>query len=112
MAVQIDLTNEHAVEIGATYRVTFQLCNANDLNDGYLGSCQVKSSTNATEAVIEPTIEIVNKDTFSLIIPFSEFTASTQPGNYLYDVLFANSTDRFYAIYGKIALVQRITKMV
>lgn len=107
--VTIDLVNEYAVNIGATYRVAFQLCNAPDLED-YTGYCQIRS-TLASNVILEPEINILTKDTFELVIPFGAFTGSITPGNYLYDVLFAKVDDRFFPIAGKIQLIQRVTSI-
>lgn len=108
--VNIDLINDYAVNIGATYRIAFQLCNAPDLTD-YTGDCQIKSNLASTAVVLEPTINVLTKDTFELVIPFGDFTGSIGAGNYIYDVLFSKVDDRFYAIAGKVQLVQRVTSI-
>lgn len=108
--VNVDLINEYAVNIGATYRVAFQLCNAPDLED-YTGTCQIKANLASETVVLEPEINVLTKDTFELIIPFGAFTGSITAGNYIYDVLFAKVDDRFFPIAGKVQLVQRVTSI-
>lgn len=109
--VTLDLIGDLAIEIGATYdRVTVQLCNADDLT-AYTGVCHVKTAISDTTSILTPTIEITNKDTFKIIVPFSGFGISAIAGNYIYDVLFTSATRKFYAIGGKVQLIARVTKL-
>lgn len=110
--ITIDLINENSVEIGASYTVAYQLCNAPDLTQ-YAGYCQIRLNNTSTDIILTPIVNILSKDTFSIKIPYSAYTTATAPGNYQYDVLFSknDNSDRFYAVGGKISLVRRITKI-
>lgn len=106
----LDLVNENQVNIGATYRLQIQLCNAPDLTQ-YTGFCQVRESVGSTVIILTPRINVLSKDIFEIFIPHTDFTLSNLPGNYLYDVGFnkLDSSERFYTVAGKIQLVRRVT---
>lgn len=108
--ITLDLTNERAVDIGSSYSIDVRLCNAPDLTP-YTGKSQIKSNAQSTTVILEPVVTVLTKDTFNFKIPFNLFTAEIAQGSYSYDVLFSSATDRFYAVGGKIQLVQRITKL-
>lgn len=108
--VILDLIGDYAVNIGSTYTIQVQLCNAPDLQD-YTGTCQIKQTASSIDVILTPTIEVLTKDIFKLTIPYGDFTGSIAPGNYVYDVLFSSVNDRFYPVGGKIQLVQRVTSL-
>jgi hypothetical protein len=109
--VVIDLINEFAVNIGATYIISIQLCNAPDLTlyDGY---SQIRTNNTSENIVLSPTITVISKDVFELRIPFNDFSGSVVPGLYQYDVLFSNAGNRFYAVGGKVQILKRITQLL
>ena len=111
--IPLDLALENQVNIGATYRLQIQLCNAPDLTL-YTGLCQVRQSVGSPEVILTPRINILSKDIFEIYIPHTDFSLTTLPGSYLYDVAFnkLDNTDRFYAVAGKIQLVRRVTEIV
>lgn len=108
--VQLDLIAENAVNIGATYRTKIQLCNAPDLTL-YIGTCQIRQAPASTDIILTATINILSKDLFEMVIPYGIFNTTIQAGNFVYDVLFSKTDDRFYAIGGKIQLVKRVTQI-
>jgi hypothetical protein len=110
--INIDLINENAIEIGANYLATFQLCNSPDLTL-YTGVCQIRQTNTATDIILTPTVQILNKDTFSIKIQYTVYPVTLAAGNYVYDALFSKTdgTDRFYAVGGKIQIVKRVTKI-
>lgn len=108
VASKLDLKEENAVEIGADYSLTIQLCGADDLTL-YQGICNIKASLDSAEILLSPTIQIVNKDTFNINIAFSNYPPTVVAGNYIYDVLFYKTDKRFYAIEGKIQVLKRVT---
>jgi hypothetical protein len=108
--VTLDLINEYSVSIGSTYKIDVQLCNAPDLML-YTGVSQIRSNISSTDILLTPNISILSKDLFQMVIPFTAFNTNIQPGNYVYDVLFTKTDDRFYAIAGKIQLVKRVTQI-
>lgn len=107
--VTIDLIGDRAVNIGASYKVQIQLCNAPDLATYTGGSCQIKSSNTSDEVILSPTINVLSKDVFEIDIPFNLFTSVVLAGTYVYDVLFSKADHKFYAIAGKIQLIKRVT---
>lgn len=111
VATNLDLNGDNAVEIGADYEISIQLCNADDLLE-YVGICNVKQSVDSDLILLSPTITIVNKDTFTLSIDFGGYPDTLNSGNYLYDVLFYKPEKRFYAVYGKIQFIRRISELI
>lgn len=108
--VNLDLIGDYSVSIGSTYRISIQMCNAPDLTL-YTGVSQVRASNSSTDVVLTPSINILTKDLFEFVIPYTLYTNTIQPGNYAYDVMFRKTDDRFYAIAGKIQLIKRITQV-
>jgi hypothetical protein len=106
--VTIDLINENAIEIGATYKASFRLCNHPDLLL-FTGVCQIRVNNTSTTAILTPIVNIITKDTFSIDLDFDVYPDNLAAGNYQYDVLFSSSGERFYAVGGKIQIVKRIT---
>lgn len=106
--ITIDLINENAIEIGATYKASFRLCNHPDLTL-FTGVCQIRTNNTATTAILTPVVNIITKDTFSIDLDFDVYPSDIAAGNYQYDVLFRNTDQRFYAVGGKIQIVKRIT---
>lgn len=111
VASKLDLNNELAVEIGANYDLTIQLCGCDDLTL-YQGICNVKSDLLATTILFSPTIEIVNKDTFKLLINFGSIPLNLLNSTAIYDVLFFNLLSRFFAVEGKMQLIKRVTTVI
>lgn len=109
--INIDLIGDSAINIGATYKVQMQLCNAPDLTM-YAGVSQIKQSNTSTDIVMAFTVNVLSKDIFELVLPHTAFTPTVLPGNYQYDVLFYKSDNRFYPVSGKVALIKRITQML
>jgi hypothetical protein len=111
VAAKIDLTGENAAEIGANYEISITLSGVDDLLE-YQGICQVKSAIDSTEIIISPTVEILNKDSFRLLVNYDAYPTTLIAGNYFYDVLFYKISKRFYAIEGKIQIIKRVTKLL
>ena len=107
----LDLVGDYSVNIGSTYSITIQLCNAPDLML-YTGYSQIRQNNTSETVILEPTITVLNKDIFKLEIPYTAFPTDILAGNYQYDVMFANATDRFFAIGGKVTLIKRITQLL
>lgn len=110
--VTIDLIGDRAVNIGASYKVQIQLCNAPDLTEYTAGDCQIKTSISSNEIFLIPTINVLSKDIFEIEIPFTLFTTATVAGTYVYDVLFSKINHKFYAVAGKIQFIKRVTTVV
>lgn len=106
----LNFDKENSIEIGASYEATIQLFDAPNLLD-YQGKCDVKVDENASDSIINPSINVINHDTFTLSIPFTIWGSSINPGNFKYDVLFYKSSDRFYAIRGNMVLIKGITRL-
>jgi hypothetical protein len=110
--VTIDLLAENGVEIGASYKASFQVCGMPDLQS-YTGVCQIRTSNTDTTIILSPVVEISTKDVFSIGVNFLSYPSTISPGTYQYDVLFTktDNTDRFYAVGGKIQIIKRITRL-
>lgn len=107
----IDLINNYAINIGSDYEISIQLCNAPDLTDGYTGLSQIRQNVTG-DVVISPTVTVVSKDIFTWKIPNTGYPANLQAGNYIYDVLFSKTDNRFYPIGGRCQLVARSTRIM
>lgn len=108
--VIIDLINNEAIEINSTYQASFKLTGFADLTQ-FVGECQIKVSNAESAVVLSPDVNIINKDIFSINVAFDDYPIDISPGNYQYDVLFSNSSERFYAVGGKVQIVRRITQI-
>lgn len=110
--INIDLINDNGVEIGANFNASFQLCNSPDLTL-YTGVSHIRQNNTATEIILQPSVQIITKDTFSIKLLYSVYPTNIAPGNYFYDVLFSKNdlTDRFFAVGGKIQIIKRITRL-
>ncbi|NJM20427.1 MAG: hypothetical protein HC907_17815 [Richelia sp. SM1_7_0] len=112
--VTIDLIGENSVNIGSDYSVRIRLCDAPDLTE-FTGSCHIRANNLSTAVIIiSPIVNVLTKDLFELKIPYTDFTELVVAGNYVYDVLFlktSDTTDRFFPVGGKVAFIQRITRL-
>lgn len=112
LAAKIDLNGDHAIECGTSYERTITLCNFPDLTL-YRGFCEFRK---AGTKVLEAQINVISKDTFKILIPWTltnttEFRSSVATGEILYDVLFVEALDRFYAIRGKASFINTTTEI-
>lgn len=107
VAAKVDLKDDYSIEIGANWDVSFELCGADDLTL-YTGKCQINSQA----AIVNPQVIIINKNTFRLFLNWSEYPVNLVPATYDYDVLFYKTNSRFFAIQGKVTIVERITTVV
>lgn len=106
-----DLIGDYAINIGSTYDIKFQLCNAPDLTE-YVGACQIRQSIPSIEILLSPIVTVLSKDIFGIKIPFDAYPENIAPGNYVYDVMFSKTDYRFYPIGGKCQLIQRVTRVI
>lgn len=109
MLAKVDLVDAYAVELNSNFECVMQLNNAPDLTL-YTGYSQVRTSVNDTTISLNFTVQILNKNTFKVSANYNSY-AGLAPGNYVYDVLFTKADHRFYAVGGKVQIVQRVTKL-
>lgn len=105
VAAKVDFKDEYSIEIGANWDISIELCGTDDLTT-YTGKCQINSGL---IVLLNPIVTIVNKNVFKISINWSAYPVDLVAGTYDYDVLFYKSTNRFYAIQGKVVIVRRIT---
>ena len=109
--VTIDLTSDNAINIGSKYVQRFKMFDASrDLEDGYVGLCQVRSSNTSETVVLSPTITVLSSDIFELAIAPSDYV-DVVSGSYVYDIRFSKDDDVFFPVSGKFQLIQRVTKI-
>lgn len=110
--VKLDLIEDNAINIGATFQKEIQLCNFPDLTE-YTGLSQIRLSNTSDTVILSPTITVITKDIFKIVIPYTAYNNVTvEAGNYVYDVLFSKTDDRFYAVGGKAQLIRRVTTVI
>ena len=112
--VSLDLIAENSVNIGSDYSVKISLCDAPDLQQ-YTGSCHIRlNNLLNSPIIISPVVVVLSKNIFELRINHTVFTETVTSGNYVYDVLFVKTddlTNRFYPVGGKVAFIQRVTRL-
>lgn len=111
VASKLDLINENAAEIGSSYEITIELCGTDDLTL-FSGVSQIKTSVQDTTILLSPTVTVIDNRTFKLSIAFGDYPTNLNAGNYTYDVLFYNTTKRFYAVEGKFQIIRRVTAII
>ena len=109
MLAKVDLIEALAIELNSNFEIVIQLNNAPDLSL-YTGFSQVRSNINDSTIALNLNVQILNKNTFKLSANYNSYN-NIVPGNYVYDVLFTKADHRFYAVGGKVQIIQRVTKI-